>query len=92
MFGFNTILENPVNYIFNLNHLLLILSVGAFIVALLFIFRGKTEKSRKITMIITAFVLFILEILFGKLSIFFTRELKLKKLIGGGTFLFKCAL
>lgn len=62
MFGFNTILENPVNYIFNLNHLLLILSVGAFIVALLFIFRGKTEKSRKITMIITAVVLFILEI------------------------------
>ena len=52
MFGYNTYNEQSVSYIFNLNHLWLVLAVGGFIAILLLLLKGKTEKRRKITMFI----------------------------------------
>ena len=62
MFGYNTYNEQSVSYIFNLNHLWLVLAVGGFIAILLLLLKGKTEKRRKITMFIVAIVLLVLEV------------------------------
>ena len=62
MFDYNLFLEEPVNYIYNLNHLWLVLAVGAFVVGMLFALRGKSEKFKRITMLVIAFILLVLEI------------------------------
>ena len=61
-FGFNNYLSESVDWFFNLNHLMLILMIATFIVACCFIFSAKSEKGKRITRIILAIILLVLEV------------------------------
>ena len=61
-FGFDTKLAAETDWFFNLNHLFLLLWVAGFVVACYFLLSAKSEKGKKITKIVLAAVLFILEI------------------------------
>ncbi len=61
IFGFDATLEEPQTWLFNTNHLFLVLCVAAIAVLLCIIISPKTESGRKITKIIIAFVLIVLE-------------------------------
>ncbi|MGN0961835.1 MAG: hypothetical protein ACI4PF_06545 [Christensenellales bacterium] len=61
-FDSNNVLGNNVDWFFNINHLMLVLSIIAFIVMCVFLFRAKTEKGKKITRIFLAIILLIFEV------------------------------
>ncbi len=61
-FGFDNVLQQDVDWFFNINHFLLILMVAAFIVSWYFMLSAKSEKGKRVTKIGLACVLFVLEI------------------------------
>ena len=61
-FGFDTFLDGEMDWFFNLNHLFLILWVAGFIVLCSFLFNAKSEKGKRITKIVLAIILLLLEI------------------------------
>lgn len=61
-FGFETKLGAETDWFFNANHLFLLLWVAGFVTACCFLFSAKTEKGKKITKLVLAAVLFILEV------------------------------
>ena len=61
-FGFDNTLSNNIDWFFNLNHLFLILFVAGFVVLCSFLLYAKSQKGRKITKIVLASILFVLEI------------------------------
>ncbi|MFA6860110.1 MAG: hypothetical protein WCR30_01825 [Clostridia bacterium] len=62
IFGFEGTYTEAVKYMFNTNHILLVLLVAAFIVTLYFALCSKTEKGKKITKLALAVVLISLEL------------------------------
>ena len=60
-FGFDTKLASKVDWFFNANHLFLLLWVAGFIVACCFLFSAKSEKGKKVTKLVLAGILFVLE-------------------------------
>lgn len=61
-FGFETKLAEEADWFFNLNHLLLLLFVAGFVVICYFLFSAKSDKGKKITKIVLAGILFLLEV------------------------------
>lgn len=61
-FGFDIALSTPIEWRFNINHLFLALFVILVIIGLLFALNSRTEKGQKITKIILATFLLILEL------------------------------
>lgn len=61
-FGFDNYLSQNFDWFFNFNHFMLIVMVAAFIVGCYFMLSAKSEKGKKITKLVLAGVLFILEI------------------------------
>lgn len=61
-FGFDNYLTQNVDWFYNFNHFILIVMVAAFIVGCYFMLSAKSEKGKKITKLVLAGVLFILEI------------------------------
>ena len=61
-FGFETKLANETDWFFNVNHLLLLLFVAGFVVICYFLFSAKSEKGKKITKLVLAGILFLLEV------------------------------
>ena len=61
-FGFDTKLASKVDWFFNANHLFLLLWVAGFIVACCFLFSAKSEKGKKVTKLVLAGILFVLEV------------------------------
>lgn len=61
-FGFETKLSTETDWFFNGNHILLLLWVALFVTGCYFLFSAKTEKGKKITKLVIAGVLFVLEI------------------------------
>lgn len=61
-FGFDNYLSQNIDWFFNFNHFMLIIMVAAFIAGCYFLLSAKSEKGKKITKLVLAGVLFILEI------------------------------
>lgn len=61
-FGFDIKLAQNVDWFFNVNHLFLLFWVIGFIVVGCFLFHAKSEKGKKITKLILAGILFVLEV------------------------------
>lgn len=61
-FGFDNYLSQNIDWFYNFNHFILIVMVAAFIVGCYFMLSAKSEKGKKITKLVLAGVLFILEI------------------------------
>ena len=61
-FGFDNYLSQNIDWFFNFNHFMLIIMVAAFIAGCYFLLSAKSEKGKKITKLVLASVLFILEI------------------------------
>lgn len=61
-FGFETKLAEEIDWFFNANHLFLLLFVAGFIVISYFLFSAKSEKGKKITKLVLAGILFLLEV------------------------------
>lgn len=61
-FGFDNFLQNDIDWFYNINHFLLILMIAIFIVSGCFLLSAKSEKGKKITRIILACILFVLEV------------------------------
>lgn len=62
IFGFENTLNQKIDWFFNLNHLFLIFFVTVFVVSCCFLLSAKSEKGKKITKLILAGVLLILEV------------------------------
>ncbi len=61
-FGFDNYLSQNIDWFFNFNHFMLIIMVAVFIAGCYFLLSAKSEKGKKITKLVLASVLFILEI------------------------------
>ena len=61
-FGYENKLSNSIDWFFNFNHLFLIIFVSLFVLMCTFLLNAKSEKGIKITKIVIASTLFILEI------------------------------
>lgn len=61
-FGFDNYLSQNIDWFFNFNHFMLIIMVAVFIAGCYFLLSAKSEKGEKITKLVLASVLFILEI------------------------------
>ena len=61
-FGFETKLATETDWMFNGNHVFLLLWVAGFVTACYFLFSAKSEKGKKITKLVLAGVLFALEV------------------------------
>ncbi len=62
LFGFDSYLPQEVDYMFNLNHLFLILGIVAFITTLTLVFKNRSEKTQKIMLATVAILMIVLEI------------------------------
>lgn len=62
LFGFTPTYTNEVSYMFNLNHIYLLLFVAASVIALILIFKNRSKKTQDIMLVTVAILMIVLEL------------------------------